>query len=111
MPGWRACLSAVVDFSLKYHVPIVVNEFGVERWVSGAADYIRAEMDLFEFYGWNYAAWQWQPAWEPLTWGDMSFNFRFGPDPQNVAEVENDLFSAYLEAWSRNLVRPSTFGD
>ena len=41
----------------------------------------------------------------------MSFNFRFGPDPENVAEVENDLFSAYIEAWGRNLIRPSTFGD
>ena len=63
----ESLLSAAVDFSAKYNVPIVVNEFGAERWVSGAADYIRAEMDLFEFYGWNYAAWQWQPAWQPLT--------------------------------------------
>ena len=88
-----------------------MNEFGAERWVANVEDYIRDEINLFEQHGWNYAAWQWQPAWEPLTWGDMSLNFRFGPDPENVAEVENDLITTYHEAWSRNLVRPSTFGD
>lgn len=107
----ESLLSSAVDFSAKYHVPVAVNEFGAERWVSGAADYVRDEMDLFEGYGWNYAVWQWQPAWLPLTEGDTSFNFRFGMDPNNITDMENALFSAYIEAWARNLIRLSNFGN
>ena len=103
-------LSTAVDFSAKNNVPLAVNEYGAERWVVGVADYIRDEMNLFEQYGWNYAAWQWQPAWFPLREGDNSFNFRFGPDPKDKTDVENDLLSAYIEAWARNIVRPSDFG-
>jgi hypothetical protein len=88
---------------------MAVNEFGVERWTSGGAEYVRDEMDLFEQFGWNYAAWQWQPAWPPLDEGDNSFNFRYGPDPDNLDDVENDLLSSYIAAWGRNTVRPSNF--
>ncbi len=104
-------LSIAIDFSAKYSVPLAVNEYGAERWVAGAADYVRDEMDLFEQNGWNYAAWQWQPAWFPLREGDNSFNFRFGPDPKNQADVENALFSSCTDAWTRNIVRPSIFGQ
>jgi hypothetical protein len=97
------------DFIAKQNAIIVVNEFGVERWEPGAADYVRDEMDFFEQHGWNYALWQWPPAWPPLVEGDTSFNIRFGPDPENLTDVENPLLSAYTEAWERNTVRPSDF--
>jgi len=102
-------LAAADEFSRRYGVPVAVNEFGAERWTPGAAEFVRDEMDLFERHGWNYAVWQWQPAWPPLAEGDNSFNFRFGPDPAGLADADNDLFSAYLAAWSRNLLRPSNF--
>ena len=102
-------LAAAADFSEKQHAPILVNEFGAERWEPGAANYIADEMDLFEAYGWNYAAWEWEPAWPPLAEGDNAFNFRFGPDPKQHADTPNALFSAYTAAWARNSVRPSNF--
>jgi hypothetical protein len=106
----ESLLSFAGDFTAKYNAPVAVNEYGVERWEPGAADYIRDEMDLFEQHGWNYAAWQWQPAWPPLAEGDNSFNFRSGSDPKRTSEVENTLFSAYIAAWKRNTLRPSNFG-
>jgi hypothetical protein len=102
-------LSIAADYSAKHHVPLAVNEFGVERWTSGGAAYVRDEVDLFEKFGWNYAAWQWQPAWPPLAEGDNSFNFRFGPDPENLTDIDNDLLSSYISAWGRNTVRPSDY--
>jgi hypothetical protein len=104
-------LSLAADFSKKYNAPVAVNEYGAERWEPGAADYVRDEMDIFEQHGWNYATWQWEPAWPPLAEGDNSFNFRFGPDPENHAEVENTLLSAYASAWMNNTIRPSNFGE
>jgi len=37
------------------------------------------------------------------------FTFRFGPDPRNAAEVDNDLQNVIQDFWSRNQARPSTF--
>jgi hypothetical protein len=36
-------------------------------------------------------------------------NFRYGPDPENAAPMENDLQAVILEFWARNTVRPSNF--
>jgi hypothetical protein len=102
-------LTTAADFSKKYNVPVAINEYGAERWVPGAANYVRDEMDIIEQHSWNYAVWQWSPAWPPLAEGDNSFNFRFGPDPQNLTDTENALLSAYTAAWARNTVRPSNF--
>ena len=102
-------LATAAEFSAKQNAPVMVNEFGVERWQPGAADFIRDEIDLFEEYGWNYAAWQWQPAWPPLADGDNSFNFRIGPAPEHLTDMNNALLSIYTVAWARNSIRPSNF--
>jgi hypothetical protein len=100
-------LATALDYQSKHGVVLAVNEFGAERWVPGAADFVRDEMALFEQYGWNYAAWMWHASWAPLAEGDNNFNFLLGPDPDDLEEQPNDLLDAYTEAWSRNLVRPS----
>ena len=105
----KTFLATAINFSVKNHAPVVVNEFGAERWEPGAADYIRDEMDIFEQNGWNYTAWQWQPEWPPLAEGDNSFNFRFGLSPKHLTNIKNELLSAYTDAWARNSVRPSNF--
>jgi hypothetical protein len=102
-------LTIAGDFAAKYNVPVAVNEYGAERWEPGAADYVRDEMAIFNQYGWNYAAWQWFASWPLLAESDNSFNFRFGPDPKNLTDIENALLSAYTAAWARNTVRPSNF--
>lgn len=42
-------------FKAMHNVPVVVNEFGVVRWVPGAADFMDDQMDLFEQRGVNHA--------------------------------------------------------
>jgi hypothetical protein len=102
-------LSPLSDTQQAHSAPVAVNEFGVVRWAPGAADFMRDEMDIFEEMGINYALWVWNPAWAPWTESVTDFNFRFGPDPENLAPVENDLQDVILEAWARNTVRPSNF--
>jgi cysteinyl-tRNA synthetase len=66
-------------------------------------------MSLFDQYGWNYAIWQWHASWPPLAEGDNNFNFLFGPDPENTADMDNELLSVIRGFWARNTVRPSNF--
>ncbi|MEA3349003.1 MAG: hypothetical protein U9Q82_00105 [Chloroflexota bacterium] len=67
---------------------------------------MRDQLDLFEQRGLNYAVWMWYPDWAPMAEGDDTFNFHFGPDPENLSNVANDLQVVYQEFWGRNAVRP-----
>lgn len=58
-------LSIIDDFEQEHGVPVSVNEFGVRRWVPGAAEFMADQMELFEQRGMNHALWAWDPAWEP----------------------------------------------
>ncbi len=102
-------LSAIDDFKAKYDAPVAANEFGVMRWVPGAADFMRDEMALFERRGMNYAFWVWDPNWKPWSESVHDMNYRFGSDPENVSPTENELLNVIREAWSRNAARPSNF--
>lgn len=101
-------LSVIDDFQSAYRVPVAVNEFGVMRWVPGAARYMQDLMDLFEQRGMNYALWSWEPAWEPFTAEVNDFNFRFGPNPRRHRDMNsNALMRVIVRHWARNTVRPS----
>jgi sugar phosphate isomerase/epimerase len=100
-------LSILTDFQKEHGVPVAVNEFGVMRWEPGAADFMRDEMDIFEELGINHALWVWNPDWAPWAESVSEMNFRYGPDPENAAPMENDLQAVILEFWARNTVRPS----
>ncbi len=102
-------LTTVDDFAAAHGVPVAVNEFGVIRWVPGAAEFMDDEMDLFEQRDLNHALWVWDPAWAPWAGEVDAFNFRHGPDPQNHSDVESSaLMGVILEAWGRNTLRPSS---
>ena len=70
---------------------------------------MRDEMDIFEEHGINHALWVWDPDWAPWAESVSGMNFRYGPDPENTAPMENDFQSVILEFWSRNTLRPSDF--
>lgn len=107
--GWlEDLLSAVDPFTSRYKVPVAVNEFGAVRWVPGAAEFMDDQMALFEEKGMNHALWEWQ-VWEPFSEKVNAFNFLFGPDPDNIGEVDNDLLRVIKKYWAYNSVRPSTF--
>lgn len=102
-------LSTVDDLTATHRVPVAVNEFGVVRWVPGGADFMDDQMELFEQRGMNHALWVWDPAWPPFAEeGHDAFNFRFGPDPHNHADVPSELLDVIVRYWSRNTIRPSS---
>ncbi|GAB4503525.1 MAG: hypothetical protein Fur0043_05170 [Anaerolineales bacterium] len=100
-------LSTLSDFQREHGVPVAVNEFGVLRWVPGAADFMHDEMDIFETLGLNYAFWVWDPAWQPWASSVNGWNYRYGPDPANTSPVDNDLLAVIRDFWARNTARPS----
>jgi hypothetical protein len=102
-------LSTIDDFQSSHHVPVAVNEFGVVRWVPGAAFFMDDQVGLFEQLGMNHALWVWDPAWEAWNEGVNGFTFRFGPDPGSKQVVSSDLADVILKYWGRNTVRPSTY--
>jgi len=100
-------LSAVDDFAAEHGVPVAVNEFGVVRWVPGAAEFMDDQMDLFEQRGMNYALWMWETSWEPYAEEVDAFNFRHGPDPHTHTDVAgSDLMDVIVGYWGRNTMRP-----
>ena len=102
-------LTPIDDFKAEHGAPVSVNEFGVMRWVTGAADFMRDEMELFEQRGMNHAFWVWDPHWKPWSESVSGMNYRFGPDPQNVTTVDNELLEVIIRFWKRNAARPSNF--
>ncbi|HET7010612.1 MAG TPA: cellulase family glycosylhydrolase [Anaerolineales bacterium] len=103
-------LGPIADFRDRHNVPVAVNEYGVERWAPGAADFMADEIELFEQLGLNHSFWAWFPEWRPWSEGENSMNYLFGPDPENTAPVDNELFGVLTDAWGRNSLWPSTFG-
>jgi hypothetical protein len=108
---WLNDYLAIIDaFQSEHGAPVVVNEFGVQRWVPGAAAFMRDSMDLFEARGMNHALWYWAPSWGPLAEEVDPFNFRLGPEPDNYVTVEsNALMDVIVDVWNRNTTRPSSF--
>ncbi len=100
-------LAPVQSFMQSNGVPIVANEFGVQRWEPGAAAYITDRMDVWEQLGVHHANWLWTASHPPLA-EDDAFNFRHGPDPDNHADVpQSELLDAIRTNWQRNAIRPS----
>ncbi len=102
-------LSIAAEFQSNHQAVLAVNEYGLERWEPGGADFMRDEMELFEQRGMNHAFWVWDPHWTPWSESVHGMNYRFGPDPENVTAVENDLLDVILEFWRLNTVRPSNY--
>lgn len=107
--GWlENLLSTTSAFSQAHGVPVAVNEFGVVRWVPGAAAYMDNLMDLMEGRGLNHALWAWEVSWAPYAEEVHAFNFRFGEDPSNRTGLnESELLTVIQMHWGRNTVRPS----
>ena len=104
-------LAPILAFREQTGAPVAVNEFGVVRWAPGAADFLRDEIEFFEQNGLNHALWVWEPTYEPWRTSvdiDHAMFYPFGPDPNNLQDVENDLMNVILESWRKNTLRPSS---
>jgi hypothetical protein len=95
-------------YSLENNSTIAVGEFGICRWVPGAAEYMHDLMGLFEENGWNYAIWEWATSYRHFEEDVHDFNFRFGGDPESRLSVEdNPLIDTIVLYWGMNIIRPS----
>jgi hypothetical protein len=99
-------LSTVDDFTATHGVPVAVDEYGVMRWVPGAAEFMGDQMGLFEQRGMNQALWEWQTSWKPFADDTNDMDYRLGPDPDNRTEVPNELMGVITQYWARNTIRP-----
>ena len=104
-------LSPVDQFKSDNSAQAAVTEFGLKRFVPGAANYIDDEMAAFEKQGLNYALWSWQPSSKGYNEAQNYFNFRLGPDPNNLSEGNSQLYETIKKYWKRNKIRPSDFGN
>lgn len=98
-------LQPVRDFMARYETPVAINEFGVQRYQPGAADYLNDVLTALEDSGVNHALWLWASSWSPQ--GDVDdFDLTHGPDPANHQLVpDNPLLQVIQGAWARNTVR------
>ena len=100
-------LQPLDEFLAQTGGPGAIDEFGVNRWVPGAPDYMRDLIASFEDRGLNHALWEWQTSWPEFRDDVNSMDFRFGPDPDNLTSVDNALLDAIVASWSQNRIRPS----
>lgn len=101
-------LGAVDNFKEQYGVQVTCNEYGIMRWVCGAARFMDEQMEKFENLQINYSLWVWEPQWLPWNQEVDAFNFRFGPDPLNTIDLSsNELMGVIQKYWSKNIHRPS----
>lgn len=108
--AWLAgYLSIISDFQAAHGVPVTVTEYGVERWVPNASDFMRDEMQLFDELGLNHAFWAWNSIWPPHNIDNDAFDIMHGPDPDHHQTVDpNALLDTVRANWSQNNLRPST---
>jgi hypothetical protein len=100
-------LTPIDDFKAAHNVPVAVNEFGVQRWEPGAAQYMEDQMALFEQRGLNQALWLWAPSTGDFVEYTHYFNPLLGPNPNNRTEVTtSDLLQVIEQNWSLNLLHP-----
>ena len=100
-------LEYIDEFKARTGAPVAVNEYGVERWVPGAALFLQDEIALFEARGMNHAIWAWNPAWPAYSQSVHGMDYTFGIDPDNLAvDLQNELLQVLQASWQQNILRP-----
>ncbi len=89
-------------------IPIAVTEFGAVRWAIGGELFLADIMTNLEKLGTNYFVYEWSPDYAPYTKDNNDFNFRLGPNQQNI-EIKpyNKLLTTISKYWHKNTLRPS----
>lgn len=107
--SWQeSALAPLDEFRQMRGMPVAVNEYGVARYEPGAAEYLSDLIELLEARGLNHALWSWTPA-HVLEYGQVQeFEYRLGPDINNLTEeVPNELMDVIRGYWQKNTSRPS----
>ena len=85
--GWdkeflREYLRPVREFQLRHGARIYVGEFSAVRWATGAEEYLRDCIALFEEYGWDWSYHAFR-EWE-------GWSVEHGEDPQDTRPASQD---------------------
>ena len=99
-----------VDSPHALGAPLAATEYGIRRWVPGAADYVADLQDVFERSGMNSAIWHWMPLWPPTRELNAFDPFR-GPRPDAPGESASELGSVVRAHWALNERRLSDVVD
>jgi hypothetical protein len=99
-----------IDSPHALDAPLAATEYGIRRWVPGAAAYIADLQAVFERSGMNSAIWQWMPLWAPTRELNAFDPFR-GPQPDAPDEGASALGGVVRAHWALNEHRPSAFVD
>jgi hypothetical protein len=100
-------LSTMDDYSADHGVPVGVDEFSVVRYAPNGNRYMDDLMGLFEQRGINYSLWEWSTSWPIFAEEVNNFNFRYGPDVNNVTDIPNALQDVIVSYWRLNTAHPS----
>lgn len=98
------------SFKTSHNVHTAIDEWGVQRYEPGAAQFLDDEMALMESNGLNYAFHYWTPASLVEAYPLDGFDYRKGTDPFNHTDVPmptNVLMTTIQTYFSKNTVRPS----
>jgi Cellulase (glycosyl hydrolase family 5) len=98
--AWIAdALAPVGDYGHRHGVPMAVTEFGVQRYVPGAAAYLTDTLAAIDRLGVSRAVWEWVPEARRSMWND--FDVLGGPNPYQRAVVPNAMQTALALDYAR----------
>lgn len=100
----RAWLAArfqiAANFRAQHHVPVAINEFGLERWAPGAAQFLDDSMGLMRSLGLSQAIWMWHASWPAYNPADDDFNFMHGTNrAAHTDQPDNPLLRIIRKHW------------
>lgn len=88
-----------------HSVPVAVTEFGVRRYVPGAATYLSDFLDIVEEIGAAHAVWEFVVSAQRPLFND--FDVQGGPDASVKTSVDNQVQTAITDNFERNCSRAS----
>ncbi len=92
-------LQTVADYQKHYHVAIYIGEFSAIRWASGARDWLRDAISIFEQNGWD---WSYHAFREWQGW-----SVEYGPDKNATAPSAKPTDrEMLLRSWYAKNIKP-----
>ncbi len=98
----KEILQPVRDFQVNYSVPIYVGEFSAVRWASGAAQYLKDCIEIFEEYEWDWS----YHVYRSWTGWNLEHENGTSNSPIVVSDVRADRMDVVLAGLALNEDNP-----
>lgn len=108
-------LKSVVRWQEKYKISssrILVGEFGVFRYLNGAANYLEDLISIFNTNGWHWAVYSFRED----NWDKMNYELKntvgtcdywYAQEQKRISDLydsENPVFMVFRRAWKENML-------